>query len=273
MILVFTRGESMAYWLRVSCSQCWYSITPVSPSRNRRKQFTVKERATELLRANETLQSEIAYHKRAEEGLRQAQAELARVSRITAMGELTSSLAHEVNHAIGAMMINAETCLRWLSHEIPNVERARTIASMIVKDGTRASETVARMQQHFDKGAPLRETVDVNDVIREMVVLLRDEAARYAVSIRAELTEDLSQFIGDRAELKQVLMSLLINGIEAMKEGKEHGSSPLSRSARKMDKSRFPSAIPALDCRRCRLIRFSTHSSSPNLIASVRVCR
>jgi signal transduction histidine kinase len=181
----------------------------------------LKERATQLLRANETLQSEIAHRKRAEEGLRQAQAELARVSRMTAMGELTSSLAHEVNHPIGAIMINAETCLRWLSHEIPNIERARAIASMIVKDGTRASETVARMQHLFEQGAPLREAVDVNDVIREMIVLLRDEADRYAVSIRAELTENLSQIVGDRVQLKQVLMNLMVNGIEAMDDGNE----------------------------------------------------
>jgi signal transduction histidine kinase len=181
----------------------------------------LKERATQLLRANETLQCEIAHRKRAEEGLRQAQAELARVSRMTAMGELTSSLAHEVNHPIGAIMINAETCLRWLSHEIPNIERARAIASMIVKDGTRASETVARMQHLFEQGAPLREAVDVNDVIREMIVLLRDEADRYAVSIRAELTENLSQVVGDRVQLKQVLMNLMVNGIEAMNDGNE----------------------------------------------------
>jgi signal transduction histidine kinase len=179
----------------------------------------LKQRATELLRANETLQSEIATRKRAEEGLRQAQAELARVSRMTAMGELTSTLAHEVNHPIGAIMMNAETCLRWLSHEVPNVERARTIASMIVKDGTRAAETVARMRRLFDKGAPLRESVDVNDVIREMIVLLRGEAARYAVSIRTELMEDLSQVAADRVQLKQVLMNLMINGIEAMNDG------------------------------------------------------
>jgi signal transduction histidine kinase len=179
----------------------------------------LRERATELLRANETLQSEIAHRKRAEEGLREAQAELARVSRMTAMGELTFSLADEVNHPLGAMMINAETCLRWLSHEVPNVEGARTIASMIVKDGTRAAETIARVQQLFDRGAPLREPVDVNDVIREMVVLLRGEAARYAVAIRTELMEDLSQVAGDRAQLKQVLMNLMINGIEAMNDG------------------------------------------------------
>jgi signal transduction histidine kinase len=179
----------------------------------------LKERATELLRANETLQSEIAYRKRAEEGLREAQAELARVSRITAMGELTSSLANEVNHPISAIMMNAETCLRWLSREVPNVEQARMIAGMIVKDGTRAAETVVRMQQLFDRGVPLRESVDVNDVIREMIVLLRGEAARHAVTIRTELMEDLSEVAGDRVQLKQVLMNLMINGIEAMNDG------------------------------------------------------
>jgi C4-dicarboxylate-specific signal transduction histidine kinase len=179
----------------------------------------LKERATELLRANERLQGEIAYRKQAEEGLRRAQAELARVSRMTAMGELTSSLAQEVNHPIGAMMTNAETCLRWLSQEVPNVERARTIASTIVTDGARAAERIARMQQLFDRGAPLRESVDVNDVIREMVVLLRGEAARYGVSIRAALMENLSLIAGDRVQLKQVLMNLMINGIEAMNDG------------------------------------------------------
>jgi signal transduction histidine kinase len=179
----------------------------------------LKERASELLRANETLQSEIAYRKRAEEGLRQAQAELARVSRITAMGELTSSLSHEVNHPIGAILTNAETCLRWLSHEVPNVERARAIATLIVKDGTRAAEKIARIQQLFERGVPLREPVDVNDTIREMTVLLRGEAARYAVSIRTDLMENLSQVVGDRVQLKQVLMNLMVNGIEAMNDG------------------------------------------------------
>lgn len=179
---------------------------------------SLKERAAELLQANETLESEMVSRQRAEEELRQAQAELARVSRISAMGELTSTLADQVNHPIGAIMINAETCLRWLSHEVPNVERARTMAGMIVKDGTRAAEAVARLQQLFDKGPSLRELVDVNDVIREMILLLRSDAARYAVSIRAELMDDLSQVAGDRVQLKQVLMNLMINGIEAMSD-------------------------------------------------------
>ena len=201
----------------------------------------LKERASELLRANETLQSEIASRQRAEEGLRQAQAELALVSRMTAMGELTSSLADEVNHPIGAMMINAETCLRWLSREVPNVERARTIASMIIKDGTRAADTVARMRQLFDKGAPLREAVDVNDVIREMIVLLRGEAARYAVSIRTELVDDLSPVAGDRVQLKQVLMNLMINGIEAMNDGE--GTRELTIKSQRAENSQITVSV------------------------------
>ncbi|HVI79888.1 MAG TPA: ATP-binding protein, partial [Candidatus Acidoferrum sp.] len=179
----------------------------------------LRERAAELLQANEILQSEIACRKRAENALRIAQAELAKVSRITSMGELTSSLAHEVNHPIGAMMINAETCLRWLSQENPNVERARTIANMIVKDCARASETVARIQQLFHKRAMLRERIDVNDVIREMIGLLDSEAARFSVCIRTDLMENLSLVWADRAQLKQVLMNLMINGMEAMSHG------------------------------------------------------
>jgi signal transduction histidine kinase len=181
----------------------------------------LKERATELLRANETLQREIITRKRAQEALRQAQSELARVSRVTAMGTLTSSLAHEVNHPIGAIIMNAETCLRWLSHEVPNVERARAIASMIAKDGARASVTVTRLQKLFDKGAPLRESVNINDVIEEMIDLLHAEAARNAVSIHSELMKGPSQVSGDRTLLKQALMNLMVNSIEAMNDGDE----------------------------------------------------
>ena len=201
----------------------------------------LRERATELSRANEALRSEIAYRERAEEGLRQAQAELARVSQMAALEELTSAMADQVNHPIGAIMMNAETCLRWLSQEVPNVERARTIASMIVKDGTRAAETIARMQQLFDRGAPLRESVDLNDVIGEMVGLLRSEAARYAVSIRAELMEDPSQVAADRTQLKQVLMNLMINGIEAMNDGE--GARELTIKSERVENGRITVSV------------------------------
>jgi signal transduction histidine kinase len=179
----------------------------------------LRERTTVLSQANERMQNELTGRERAEEELRKAQADLAHANRMNSMSELTSSLAHEVNHPIGAIIINAETCLRWLSHEVPNVERARAIANLIVKDGARASETVGRIQQLFHKHALLRQTVDVNDLIREMVTLLDAEAARFSVSIRAELMKDPPKVSGDRVQLKQALMNLMINGIEAMSEG------------------------------------------------------
>jgi len=154
---------------------------------------------------------------RAEEALRQAQADLAQVNRVTTMGELTASLAHEVNQPIAAAVTDANTCLRWLTRDQPDVEEAREAASRVVKDAVRASEIINRIRSLFKKGAPHRELVDVNEVIRGMIGLLRSEATRYSISMRAELSEDLPQIMGDRVQLQQVLMNLMINGIEAMK--------------------------------------------------------
>jgi C4-dicarboxylate-specific signal transduction histidine kinase len=155
---------------------------------------------------------------RAEEALRQAQTDLAHVSRVTTMGELTASLAHEVNQPIAAALTNANTCLLWLAADSPNIEEARAAAMRIVQDGTRASEIISRIRLPFQKGTPQRERVDVNELVREMIVLLRGEATRYAISIRTELAADLSPVMGDRVQLQQVLMNLIMNGIDAMKE-------------------------------------------------------
>jgi len=152
------------------------------------------------------------------ERLRQAQADLARVSRVTTMGELTASLAHEVNQPIAAAVTNANTCLRWLTRDHPDVEEAREAASRIVKDGTRAAEIIKRIRLLFKKGSPERELVDLNEVIQEMIVLLRSEATRYNISVRTELAADLHQVMGDRVQLDQVLMNLIANSIDAMKE-------------------------------------------------------
>jgi PAS domain S-box-containing protein len=153
-----------------------------------------------------------------EEVLRQAQADLAHVSRVTTMGELTASLAHEVNQPIAAAVTNANTCLRWLMRDEPDMEEARAAATRIVKDGTRAAEIVSRIRLLFKKGTPQHELIDVNEVIREMIVLLRGEATRYSISVRTELFDDLPQVMGDRVQLQQVLMNLMMNGIDAMKE-------------------------------------------------------
>ena len=154
----------------------------------------------------------------AEVALRQAQADLARVSQVTTMGEFTASLAHEVNQPIAAAVTDASTCLRWLRRDHPDVEAACEAASRAVKDATRAAEIIRRIHLLFKKGAPQQELVDVNEVIREMLVLLRGEATRYSISIRTKLAGDLHQVMGDRVQLQQVLMNLMINGIEAMKE-------------------------------------------------------
>jgi C4-dicarboxylate-specific signal transduction histidine kinase len=152
------------------------------------------------------------------ERLRQAQADLARISRVTTMGELTASLAHEIKQPISAALINAKTCLRWLGREDPDVSGACEAASRLVKDVTRAADIISSISSLFKKGALQRELVDVNEMIREMIVLLRSEANRYSISIRTELAEHLPKIMADRVQLQQVFLNLMLNGIDAMKE-------------------------------------------------------
>jgi PAS domain S-box-containing protein len=164
---------------------------------------------------------DVTERKRADEErerLRQAQLELAHVNRVTTMGELTASLAHEVNQPIAAAVTNANTCLRWLTRDHPDVEEARAAATRIMKDGTRAAEIISRIRLLFKKGTPQREWVDVNELVREMIVLLRGEVARQEILVGTELVADLPPIMGDRVQLQQVLMNLMLNGIEAMKE-------------------------------------------------------
>ena len=161
--------------------------------------------------------TDITERKQAGEKLRQAQADLERISRVTTMGELTASLAHEVNQPIAAAVTDANTCLRWLTRDQPDLEEAREAAARIVKDATRASDIVSRMRSLFQKGTPQRELVDVNELIREMIVLLRIEATRYSISMHTKLAADVPRIMADRVQLQQVLMNLMINGIEAMK--------------------------------------------------------
>ncbi len=162
------------------------------------------------------LARDITERKRAEEALRQAQTDLAHASRLTTMGELTASLAHEVKQPIAAAVTDANTCVRWIMRDEPDLKEAREAAWRIVKDAKRASEIINRVRLLFKKGTPQRELVDVNEVAREMLVLLGDEASRHSISVRTELAEDLPHVIGDRVQLQQVLMNLIMNGVDAM---------------------------------------------------------
>ena len=155
---------------------------------------------------------------RAQEALRLAQSDLAHVNRVSTMGELTASLAHEVNQPIAAAVTDAKTCLRWLSRDQPDLEEAREAASRMVKDASRAAEIVSRIRVLFKKGTVQRELVDINQIIREMVALMRGEATRYSISVQTELATDLPQFVGDRVQLQQVMMNLIMNSIDAMKD-------------------------------------------------------
>jgi len=162
--------------------------------------------------------TDITDRRQAEEALRQAQADLARVNRVTTMGELTVSLAHEVNQPIAAALTDARTCLRWLTREQPDMEEAREAASRMVKDATRAAEIVSHVRLLFKKGTAQRELVDINEMIQEMIVLLRSEITRYSISVRTELASDLPHVTADRVQLQQVLMNLMVNSIDAMKD-------------------------------------------------------
>jgi PAS domain S-box-containing protein len=165
--------------------------------------------------------TDITERRRAEEErerLRQVQADLTHVTRMTTMGELTASLAHEIKQPISAAVTDAKTCLRWLGRDVPDVPEAREAASRLVKDVTRAADIIGRVSLLFKKGALQRELVDVNELIREMIILLRSEANRYSISIRTELAEDLPKIMADRVQLQQVFMNLMLNGIDAMKE-------------------------------------------------------
>jgi len=157
------------------------------------------------------------------ERLRQVQADLARINRATTMGELTASLAHEINQPIAAAVTDARTCLRWLAREQPDIGEARESAARMVKAVTRASDIISRLRQLFKKGAPQTSVVDVSEVIQEMVVLLRGEASRYSVSIQTELSANSPRVMADRVQLQQVLMNLMLNGIEAMHDTKSGG--------------------------------------------------
>ena len=163
---------------------------------------------------------DVTERKRAEEErerLRQAQSDLAHINRVTTMGELAASLAHEVNQPIAAAVTDANTCLRWLNRDQPDIVEAREAALRVTKDATRAAEIISRTRLLFQKASPQSDLVDVNEIIREMVTLLRSEAMRYSITVRTELT-DLPPVMGDRVQLQQVLMNLVANGIDAMKE-------------------------------------------------------
>jgi len=164
---------------------------------------------------------DLTERKRAEEErerLRQAQDDLAYLSRVATLGELAASLAHEIKQPIAAAVTNARTCALWLDRETPDLAEASEAASRTVNAAMRASDIVDRVRSLYTRGTPHRQLVDVNDMIQEMVMLLQPEASRHAVAIRTELADSPPDIIADRVQVQQVLMNLMLNGIDAMKD-------------------------------------------------------
>lgn len=181
-------------------------------------EIRVAERTAELQRSNTELKESVAQHDTARQALMRTQAELAELSRFLTMAELTASIAHEVNQPLTAVAVYGRACLEWLSAAPPNLEEARRAAEIVIQDGTRAGAVLNRIRALFKRQPVARDWLDLNEVIREAADFAMEEALRNRISIRTELTSDLSRIKGDRIQLEQVILNLIINAIDALRE-------------------------------------------------------
>ncbi|MDB5389809.1 MAG: histidine kinase [Planctomycetaceae bacterium] len=175
--------------------------------------------SSENARLYAALEQEKLERQRAEEELRQKQSELVHVTRVTTMGELAASIAHEVNQPLTGVVINGNTCLRWLSRvkkESIELKEAHDTIQRIIRDGTRAGEIIRRIRALFKKAESSKEPLDLKETIREVIVLARGEMNKQHVVLRLELPSDLPRVVGDRIQLQQVLLNLILNAIDAM---------------------------------------------------------
>jgi C4-dicarboxylate-specific signal transduction histidine kinase len=179
-------------------------------------ELRVAERTVELRKANDALVEQIEEQRRTAEALQQTRTELARVVRITTIGELTASIAHEVNQPLAAIVANADACVAWLALQTPNLEEARAAALRATLGATRASEVISRIRSLIKKALPERAPVQLNEVVQEMAALAETQASRNQVSVVLELMSDLPVVPGDRIQMQQVILNLIVNGIEAM---------------------------------------------------------
>ena len=197
---------------------------------------TVQKRTAELREAYEVLRAESAERQRAEEAFNQIQEHLAHVNRVMTMAELTAFIAHELNQPLAAMVTSADACERWLAGDPPDLENAREALARVAKAGMMASEVVARERALFQRSASERQRLDINEVIRETTDLLHHRAARHGVCLRTELAADLPMVTADRVQLQQLLVNLVMNGLESI-EANSHQSGELQiRSQRKNSK-------------------------------------
>jgi PAS domain S-box-containing protein len=160
---------------------------------------------------------DITERQRAAEALREAQAELTHVTRVATLGELATSIAHEINQPLAGVVTNGQACLRWLCRDVPDLAEARAAVERIIRDGTRAGEVIARIRALVRKTAPQKARLAINDVIAEVIALADSELRRHGVALHTDLAAALPLVQGDRIQLQQVLLNLLLNGMEALR--------------------------------------------------------
>jgi two-component system sensor kinase FixL len=161
---------------------------------------------------------DITASREAEAELQRVRTELARVARVTTLGELTAAIAHEVNQPLTGVISSGNACLRWLAAEPPNLEAARRSVERMIDDGNRAADVIRRIRDMVRKTPPRKDAFNINDTIMEVLALIRTELSRNDISPRAELSNDLPAVWGDRIQLQQVILNLVMNAIEAMSE-------------------------------------------------------
>jgi PAS domain S-box-containing protein len=210
------------------------------PVEIRARTFQYRGRAVNL-----SLALDITERKRAEEErekLRQLEADLAHINRVSMMGELAASVAHEVNQPLTGIVSNGSACLRWLAGDTPDLEEAREAVRDIVRDGKRAGEVIARIRALTKRAAPPKERLDLNEVVREVLALIGDEDKKNGVTIRTQFAEDVWPVLGDRVQLQQVLLNLMMNAMEAMSS--VHGRArQLSIATRNIDPAQVQATV------------------------------
>jgi C4-dicarboxylate-specific signal transduction histidine kinase len=200
-------GEEVSYagWFDLALGRRYLAVS-YSPLRP----------ASDRVEAVLAISRDLTEHVLASEALRAAQMELAHVTRVTTLGELAASIAHEVNQPLAGVIANAAACLRWLGRGTPDLDAARRSVEWIIDDGNRASEVIRRVRALANKTDLEKAPLDINDVVRESISLVQRELTSHLVSLRMELAPALATILGDRVQLQQVMINLVVNGIEAM---------------------------------------------------------
>jgi C4-dicarboxylate-specific signal transduction histidine kinase len=182
----------------------------------------VAERTQELTAVNAELRRQMVEGRRSADELRRAHEELTRVTRVTALGELAASIAHEVNQPLAAVVVNAQACLRWLAGQPPNLAEVRACVERVVRDGNRAAEVVARIRAFVRRSESQKAPVDVREAIEDVLDLIRDRAQFHQIALQTTVEHGIPLVLADRVQLQQVVLNLAINAIEAMRFVSQH---------------------------------------------------